>query len=66
MPSNRMKRSSPEDFTGWVKDAWCTILSAMVIKAFKKCGIVNALDGTEDEKLWAVDSDKELSERNND
>ncbi|KAH7948507.1 hypothetical protein HPB52_023596 [Rhipicephalus sanguineus] len=35
MPSNRMKRSSPEDFTGWVKDAWCTILSAMVIKAFK-------------------------------
>lgn len=40
----------------------CTILSAMVIKAFKKCGISNTMDGTEDEMLWAVDSDKESSD----
>ncbi|KAM7293902.1 pogo transposable element with KRAB domain [Ixodes scapularis] len=47
-PSYRMKRASLQDFTGWAKDAWCTISSAVVIKAFKKCGISNAMDGTED------------------
>lgn len=61
-PSNRMKRASLQDFTGWAKDAWSTIPSAMVSKAFKKCGISNAMDGTEDEMLWSVDSDKELSD----
>lgn len=61
-PSNRMKRATLQDFTGWAKDAWSTIPSAMVSKAFKKCGISNSMDGTEDEMLWSVDSDKELSD----
>lgn len=49
-----------------MKDAWCAIHSDMVIKAFKKCGISNAMDNTEDKMLWAVDSDKELSDSDED
>ena len=32
----------------------------MIIKSFKKCGISNALDGTEDDLLYS--SDAEISE----
>lgn len=45
----------------WVKDAWCTIQSAMVNKAFIKCAILNAMDGKKHEMVWAVESDKEVS-----
>ena len=31
------------------------------MKAFKKCGISNALDGTEDEELWD-DTDEEAAD----
>lgn len=61
-PTNRIKRASLQDFAGWAKDAWCTIPPTMVSKAFKKCGISNAMDGTEDDMLWAVESDKESSD----
>lgn len=33
----------------------------MVVRAFKKCGISNDLNGTEDDMLWE-DSDKEASD----
>lgn len=45
-----------------VKNTWCTIPSTMVNKAFRKCAISNAMAGTEDEMLLAVESDKEASE----
>ncbi|KAL3200856.1 hypothetical protein MRX96_013123 [Rhipicephalus microplus] len=48
LTGNRMKRASLQDFAAWVKDVWCAIPSAIIIKAFKKCGISNAMDGTED------------------
>ena len=32
-----------------------------IVKSFKKCGISNALDGTEDEHLWD-DMDKEAAD----
>lgn len=57
--SNGMKHASLEDLTKRVKDAWCAISLAMVIKAFKKCSILNAIDGTNNEMLWATESDKE-------
>lgn len=34
----------------------------MVSRAFDKCGISNAMDGTEGDMLWAVESEKELSD----
>lgn len=39
--------------TGWVKEAWEDLPEDMVKKSFLKCGISNALDGNEDDELWA-------------
>ena len=37
-----------------------------IVKAFKKCGISNAMDGTEDDCLWEEDSvdDSDVNEDN--
>ena len=44
----------------WILEVWKDIPSEMIIKSFKKCGISNALDGTEDDLLYS--SDAEISE----
>ncbi|CAG8540360.1 23356_t:CDS:2, partial [Gigaspora margarita] len=44
-------------------EVWNDISAEIIIKLFKKCGISNKLDGTEDDLLY--DSDKENSEINN-
>ena len=36
----------------WVRDAWQQLDPAIIVKAFQKSGISNALDGTEDDYLW--------------
>ena len=33
----------------WVKQAWDLVTPEIVKKSFKKCGISNAMDGTEDD-----------------
>lgn len=53
----------------WVRDAWEEIPEDMVQRAFKKCGISNAMDGSEDSALFENDSsdgdDCELSDDDN-
>lgn len=61
-PAGRLKRATLEDIARWVLGAWKALPQPMVVRAFKKCGISNALDGTEDDFLWSVDSEKELSD----
>ncbi|KAH7975439.1 hypothetical protein HPB52_001768 [Rhipicephalus sanguineus] len=41
--------------------AWDDIPGTLIVLSFKKCGISNALDGTEDCALFE-DSDKEISD----
>ncbi|CAH2275912.1 Pogo transposable element with KRAB domain, partial [Pelobates cultripes] len=41
----------------WVRDAWEEIPEGMVQRAFKKCGISNAMDGREDSALYEDSSD---------
>ena len=36
----------------WEKEAWAEIDTNMIVKAFKKCGISNAMDGTEDDVIY--------------
>ena len=36
----------------WVKEAWEAVKVPTIVKAFKKCCISNAMDGTEDDILW--------------
>ena len=46
-----LKHPSLVTVVEWVKDAWNSVPCDMVIKSFKKCGVSNAMDGTEDDRL---------------
>ena len=41
----------------WVKESWQELSKEMVECSFKKCGISNALDGTEDDLVWEEEED---------
>ncbi|KAG8236486.1 hypothetical protein J437_LFUL016634 [Ladona fulva] len=51
-PSGRMKQPSISEVCEWVKKSWEDIKAEVIVKSFKKCGISNALDGTEDNILF--------------
>ena len=40
----------------WILKAWEELDITMIVKSFKKCGISNNLDGTEDDMLWDDDT----------
>ena len=50
--SGNMRKPTLLDVCTWVNDAWEELDPAIIVKAFKKCSISNALDGTEDDILW--------------
>ena len=58
-----LKKPSYSLICQWILEAWDDISAEMIIKSFKKCGISNKLDGTEDDLLY--DSDKENGEIDN-
>ena len=41
----------------WVQDSWDSIDPKVVVNSFKKCSIINAMDGMEDDMLWEEDDD---------
>ena len=41
----------------WVKESWQELSKEMVERSFKKCGISNALDRTEDDLVWEEEED---------
>ena len=49
--SGAMKRPGLSLVVQWVKEAWESISDDIIIRSFKKCGISNAMDGTEDDIL---------------
>ena len=61
-PAGRVKRSSICNVCEWVKNSWQRVKSETIVKSLKKCGISNALDGSEDDILYE-ESDA-LSENN--
>ncbi len=46
------------DYSKWILEAWAEIPKEMIVKSFKKCGISNAMDGSEDD-LFGQDETKE-------
>ena len=52
-PSGKKKPPTRNLVLRWVHEAWQEIPAQMVMKSFKTCGISNALDGTEDDELYA-------------
>ena len=51
-PTGRIKRPSITQVCEWVKTSWDAVKEEVVVRSFKKCGISNAMDGTEDEFLY--------------
>jgi hypothetical protein len=45
-----------------VKNSWQQVTSKIIVKSFKKCGISNALDGSEDDILY---EENDASSENN-
>ena len=56
-------RAAPSEVARWVSAAWKAIPESIIVRSFKKCCISNALDGSEDDSLWADDvEDKDYSD----
>lgn len=53
-PSGRIKKPSLEFMVSWIAKAWNEIEKDIIIHAFKKCCISNALDGSEDDYLFQL------------
>ena len=60
----RMRKAELTTICTWVKEAWEELSPDIIIKAFKKCTISNALDGSEDDCVWQdkAESDDENAE----
>jgi hypothetical protein len=51
-PTGKIKRPDVEQLCERMREAWARISPALIEKSFKKCGIFNKLDGTEDDYPW--------------
>jgi len=51
--------------TSWVLEAWRSLPEEMVARSFKKCGISNSIDGTEDDILLEEDANPEQESADN-
>lgn len=57
--TGRQKKPSEELMCQWIGEAWRDIPREMVARSFLKCGITNALDGSEDDCVFDSSSDDE-------
>ena len=46
----------------WVDKVWKSIPESMIQNSFLKCGISNAMDGSEDDALYVDDTDDQASD----
>ena len=64
--AGNVKAPSLTIVTSWVIDASRGLPEQMVARSFKKCGISNSIDGTEDDILWEEDANPEQESENGD
>lgn len=59
--SNGRLRRKPDlpNICQWILHAWMELTKKIIVKAFKKSGIFNAMGGTEDDLLWEVERQRE-------
>ena len=57
-----MKRPSISNVCEWVLNSWQRVKSETILKPLKKYGIINALDGSEDDILY---EESDASSENN-
>ena len=56
-PGGQLRAASLVTVCQWVKESWQELSKEMVERSFKKYGISNALDGTEDDLVWEEEED---------
>jgi hypothetical protein len=49
-------------FLKWIKQAWDKVSPDIVRRSFKKCGLSNAMDGSEDHMLFCDEGDSSEDE----
>ena len=47
-----MKIPSRQNVIDWMSTAWDSIDADIIIRSFLRCGISNAVDGSEDDEIW--------------
>ena len=60
--TGRMKRPTITQVCEWVKTSWQSVQDETVVRSFKKCGISNALDSSEDAILYEQSEDSDTSD----
>ena len=65
-PTGKVRKPAPGEVCSWVIKAWNGVKPEIIIKSFKKCGIFNVIDGTEDDAIFKLsdsssDDDEELA-----
>ena len=65
-PTGKVRKPILGEVCSWVIKAWNGVKPEVIIKFFKKCGISNAMDGTEDDAIFDLsdssdDGDEELA-----
>ena len=58
-PGRKCEEPSLTTLTCWVLEAWRGLPEEMVTQSFKKCGISNSINGTEDDILWEEEANPE-------
>ena len=67
--AGNVRAASLSTVSSWVLEAWLGLPEEMVARSFKKCGISNSIDGTEDDILWEEETavpDEESEEEDKD
>jgi hypothetical protein len=54
-PTGMIRRLSTEMMCDWIVRAWNIVSTKIITKNILRTGIMNALDGSEDEMLWVGD-----------
>ncbi len=61
--TGKIKKPPASQVAQWVSNAWAKIDAEIIVKAFKRCCISNALDGSEDDTLFEeVEDDSDTSD----
>ena len=60
-PAGNVRAASLTTVASWVLEAWRDLPEEMVARSFKKCGISNSTDGTEDDMLWEEEEEEEAT-----
>ena len=62
-PRGTLKWLTIKQVCQWIKQSWSRVREGIIVKSFKKCGISNAFDGSEDHLIYEEDNDHDEEEK---